>query len=216
MYSKEFSKVSKFFCGFTAICFSLLTFGCGSMIPASTKLPNSSEIKTGSATTPVPFNSQSETDQKQLQENSSWEVTVGRNFGRYHEFYEILTVKSNGEINCNIKTTEKKTITRNGKVGEEQISEIRQMLTNLDLPSAKKIPDGTYNDCIMSPHLPNVYFELKENEKKYGLTHCNEFGGESKKDKYTLIFTETQNQIYIDLRKKIISLFDEMREEIKE
>lgn len=135
-----------------------------------------------------------------------WEIVASHFYGRFHQFGKVYTVNSNGNIYFEDK--EKKT-KLNGEASIEQIKEIEEMLKILDLPSAKSIPDGKYNECIVSPHLPSISFILKENNNSFRLTHCNQSPSE-KSYQYTLILTDSQKETYIKLREKVTSLFADM------
>lgn len=139
------------------------------------------------------------------QTKSVWQISAGRNYGRFHQFGENITVKSSGEVFLFNK--EKKT-TRKLPINAAQINEIGEMLRLLNLPAAKKIPGDKFNACIVSPHLPAVYFSLKQNDKTYGLTHCNSRPG-NQTYKYTLMLNDKQSEIYQNLRKKITAFVEE-------
>lgn len=151
----------------------------------------------------------------QTKSGSEWEIIAGRAYGRFHQYSERFTVKSNGETSYFNKSNKNENRSERGKISPEQISQISEMLTLINLPAAKKIPDDKYNACIMSPHLPNVYFTLKQNDKTYSLTHCN--GASSRRiHDYTLILSASKKQIYEDLRKTVTSLFAGVQGQLSE
>lgn len=136
---------------------------------------------------------------------SEWQINAGRNYGRFHQFGENITVKSSGEV---FEFNKEKKTTRKLQIDAAQVNEISEMLTMLNLPAAKKIPGDKYNACIVSPHLPAVYFSLRQNDKTYGLTHCNSRRG-NQAYKYTLMLNDRQSEVYQNLRKKITAMIEE-------
>jgi hypothetical protein len=131
---------------------------------------------------------------------SEWEISLGRSWGRVHENIVRQTIDSTGRITYLNK--------RNGTPAVEQISkqdvdEIAGLLNRLNLPRVKNIPSKEFNRCIVSPHLPNVYFSLSQG-KEYALSHCN--NSADTKYEYTLILSVAQKAIYERLRAKLESL----------
>ncbi len=139
------------------------------------------------------------------QNSLEWEVIASNYYGRFHQFGKIYQVNSSGKLRFEDK---EKKINESKESDPGQIKEISEMLEKLDLASAKSIPDGKYNQCIVSMHLPNVGFTLKQNGKSYRLTHCNN-GGAKKEYQYTLVLNDEQKELYSKLREKIISLVEE-------
>lgn len=142
----------------------------------------------------------------QTNSGSEWEIIAGRAYGRFHQFGERFVVKSSGETSYFNKSNENQNRSQSGKISVEEINKISEMLKAIDLPAAKKIPDNRYNACLMSPHLPNVYFTLRQNGKSYKLTHCNGLP-EKKRDEYTIILSDYKSATYKNLRQLITALF---------
>lgn len=180
-----------FFCKIFSLLLIILNFNCSTFNQTSETNPTNKIVV------------QSNSDNVQI--IPEWEVIASQYYGRFHQFGKIYQVSSNGKLRFEDK---EKKINESRETDREQIKEIAQILAKLDLPSAKSIPEGKYNSCIVSMHLPNVGFILKQNGKSYRLTHCNN-GGAGKEYQYTLMLNDEKRELYSKLREKIISLVEE-------
>jgi hypothetical protein len=132
-----------------------------------------------------------------------WEIAFGRAWGRVHENSIRQTVNSDGRITFLNKKNGTPAVSR---ITENEIDEITGLINRLNLPQAKAIPANEFNNCIVSPHLPNVYFSLTLNNREYYLTHCNNSGDKNRKYEYTLNLSVAQKALYKRLREKLESL----------
>lgn len=126
----------------------------------------------------------------------TWEIAFGHSFGRYHENFELFTINDKGEATFR----ENKDAPITEKLPYDILSELNGLVEKLDLSKVKNIPDGKYNSCIASLHLPETYFKLEIGGRSYKLRHCNN----TKDYAYTLILSREQKEIYRQLREKAL------------
>lgn len=136
-----------------------------------------------------------------------WEISFGAATGRLHEQIIHHRVTSSGRI-AYLNTRGGTPAV--GRISAETVGEISRLLDRLALARAKEIPRDQWNACIVSLHLPDVWFSLRAAGESFTLRHCNRPRPEhSPPYEYTLQLTTDQRAVYRTLRAKLESLFDD-------
>lgn len=131
-----------------------------------------------------------------------WEIRFGRFWGRVHENIVSQTINSDGRTTYLNKKNGTPVV---GHISKRDVDEITGLINRLNLLETESIPSKEFNKCVVSPHLPNTYFSLIQNNKEHSLSHCNNSG--DKKYEYTLNLNVKQRATYKRLREKLESLF---------
>jgi hypothetical protein len=137
---------------------------------------------------------------------TDWRITFGVSSGRYHENAVRYTVADHGQIAYSDRRGATPAV---GRISAETTRELTSLVNRLRLGDASRIPSNRFNACIVSLHLPNVWFSLRRGPRTYSLSHCNRVeGGPVPTDEYTLALDAEQRAVYRTLRSKLEALFD--------
>ena len=135
-----------------------------------------------------------------------WRIDFGVSSGESHQNVVRYTVADHGQI---AYVNRRGAAPAVGRIPPETVRELTSLVDRLRLSEAKRIPSSRFNACIVSQHLPNVWFSLRRGNSTYSLTHCNKVErGDGPRDEYTLILNADQSATYRALRSKLESLFD--------
>ncbi|MDF2774003.1 MAG: hypothetical protein K0S86_3500 [Geminicoccaceae bacterium] len=136
---------------------------------------------------------------------TDWLITFGVSSGRFHENAVRYTVADHGQI---AYTDRRGATPAVGSISPETIRELTSLVDRLRLSEASRIPSSRFNACIVSQHLPNVWFSLKRGPWTHSLSHCNTVErGARPSDEYTLALDDEQRAVYTTLRSKLEALF---------
>ena len=137
---------------------------------------------------------------------TDWRITFGVSSGRSHENAVQYTVADHGQIAYADRRGATPVV---GRISAETTRELTSLVNRLRLEEASRIPSSRFNACIVSQHLPNVWFSLRRGRSTYSLSHCNRVeGGAGSTDEYTLALDDEQRAVYRTLRSKLEALFD--------
>ena len=136
---------------------------------------------------------------------TDWRISFGRSWGSVHENIVRYTVTDRGQLAYVDRRGAEPAI---GRISTATVRELTGLVDRLRLREARQIPSSRFNACIVSQHLPNVWFAVRRGNATQSLTHCNSAGTAGARDEYTLELDAEQKAVYRTLRAKLESLFD--------
>ena len=137
---------------------------------------------------------------------TDWRISFGTSSGRFLQDIEQYTVTHRGQIAYVNRRDAKPAV---GRIAPAMVRELTTLIDRLRLSETRRIPESQVNACIVSMHLPSVWFSVRRGAMTYSLRHCNMVERATHPGYgYTLDLDPEQKVVYRTLRAKLELLFD--------